>query len=69
MSTTGPRCPNHQVPLTDKHKGVGICPVSGYRFAYKTDETEKEGRIIIDTDGKKKKINVYKITPLDGDGG
>jgi hypothetical protein len=54
MSTSGPRCPNHRVPLTrTNERNIGICPISGCRFEFKADDKEHSA----------------KITPLDGVGG
>lgn len=69
-NTSGPRCPNHLVPLTRTNdKGIGICPVSGYRFRYKADESEKDTKVKYDKFGNTKEEQGYKMISLDGDGG
>lgn len=66
MSELGARCPNHQVRLQSSGTpGIGICPISGYRFAYEADDTS--GTVKIDKFGRK--IQDFKVTPLDGVGG
>lgn len=70
MSTSGPRCPNHNVPLTrTNERNIGICPISGYRFSFEADDTGQESKIRYDTFGNAVKEEVYKLTPLDGAGG
>lgn len=70
MNTGGPRCPNHLVNLTlTNTKGIGICPLSGCRFAYKADESKGAEKVKLDAFGNMKRDNQYSITPLDGDGG
>jgi len=65
----GPRCPNHQCVLTKtKDKGIGICPVSGYRFTYKADEAEAKKKHVI-KNGKITKETDWDVTSIDGDGG
>lgn len=66
----GPRCPNHHVPLqkTNTPK-IGICPISGYRFAYEADDAEQDKKLAVGLDGKMHEVNSYKMTSLDGDGG
>lgn len=73
MEPSGPRCPNHQVPLEDLQRtgpgeGVGICPISGCHFEYKADDNEAKSNKKIDKFGNIKKSD-YTITPLDGEGG
>lgn len=41
-SNGSPRCPNHGVELQDCQDGIGICPVSNERFAYKKVEEKKK---------------------------
>lgn len=70
-SVGGPRCPNHHVPLTrTNERRIGICPVSGYRFAFEANDKEKERKYKVDLTGNLIPTNdEFKITPLDGDGG
>lgn len=72
--STGPRCPNHLVQLNDckrtgRGKGVGICPVSMYRFEYNADDLEKDRKQQHDKFGNIVKKDEYKVTQLDGTGG
>lgn len=69
FDTSGPRCPNHDVPLTDCHDGVGICPISGCRFAYTAEESNQEQEITYDKFGQPIQTQAYKIVSLDGEGG
>lgn len=65
----GPRCPNHHCPLTKTNtKGVGICPVSGYRFTYVADEADAKKKAVI-KGGKMVEVTDWGITSIDGDGG
>lgn len=69
-NTTGPKCPNHLVALDrTNERGIGICPVSGYRFSYKAEEQEHDYKIIHDKFGNAIKQQTYKIVSLDGNGG
>lgn len=48
---SGPKCPNHKVPLTRTGTpGVGICPISNWRFAYKADASKTKR--VLDLSGK-----------------
>lgn len=68
--TTGPKCPNHLVPLTrTDERGIGICPVSGYTFSYEADEQESDTKVAYDKFGNVIKQQAYKVVALDGDGG
>jgi uncharacterized Zn finger protein (UPF0148 family) len=57
----GPRCPNHHVPLVSARDGIGICPISHVRFAYKADEDEGKKKEVIGLDGKIHKVNDWKV--------
>ena len=46
MARLGARCPNHKVRLiATTTKGIGICPISGYRFAYHADESKRKRKM------------------------
>lgn len=65
----GPRCPNHHVPLAKTNtKGIGICPVSGYRFTYTADERERKKVVKMTTAGMVEYWD-WEVTTIDGDGG
>ncbi len=60
----GPKCPNHQVPLQKTTtKGVGICPVSQYRFAYTANEGTKKR--VVRTDGSVREETDYIVEGSD----
>jgi len=71
MSTSGPRCPNHNVILimTDT-PGIGICPISDCRFQYvplkDEEDTNPEMEVKI-KNGKyvNEKVQKYKIVAGD----
>lgn len=63
----GPRCPNHRVPLTDCHKGVGICPISGCHFSYKGDEEEKIRKLKINSLGQVVEDNGSNVKQVEGE--
>jgi hypothetical protein len=63
---TGPRCPNHAVPLVDCHKGVGICPISSCQFTYKEDIEALDGSMKIDKFGNKVKQSAFIVAQADG---
>ena len=60
------KCPNHDVPLQlTKDKGIGICPLSGYRFAYSIDDKAAERRV----DKYGNLMTTFKVVSLDGEDG
>lgn len=63
----GPRCPNHRVLLVDCNKGVGICPISGARFTYSSDELEKKTKLRLNALGQIEKKIDWNVKHLDGD--
>lgn len=68
--STKPRCPNHDVELTQcgfplPQKGQGVCPVSGATFAFEADVGEQEEQIKLDRDGKPIIEKKWKITGSD----
>lgn len=64
----GPRCPNHKVVLVDRHKGIGICPLSGARFSYDGDEAEKTKKLRINSLGQHYYDADWKVKHIDGKG-
>lgn len=68
-NSNGPRCPNHDVPLSECRDGIGTCPISGYRFAYTADENNDKQELKIDLSGNLVAESGYFLTSLDGDGG
>lgn len=69
-NTSGPKCPNHCVPLTlTNTRGIGICPISNCRFEYKADEDTAHDKMRVTAFGDMVKETNYKLTPLDGIGG
>lgn len=66
---SSPRCPNHGCPLTDCHQGDGICPISGYRFAYDEDQAEKTRQLKVTAFGTLQETADWNVQSLDGDGG
>lgn len=67
MASAGePRCPNHCVPLQRSGTpGIGICPISGYRFSYQADDAKREMKV--DLFGRP--LYEWKVESLDGSGG
>jgi len=62
------RCPNHLVKLQDSGtRGIGICPISGWHFAYSSDDDEGEDEIRIDRNGNP--IRIPKVRPVKGPDG
>ena len=61
---------NHHVVLQKTNTpGIGICPVSGYRFAYAADEADRTKKVAITTSGKMVETEDWGIKSIDGDGG
>jgi len=61
-----PRCPNHRVPLVDCKDGVGICPISDYRFSYDADEYEKTKKLKLTALGTMEMTGDWKVKQIDG---
>lgn len=68
---SGPRCPNHVVPLEDlqidannKGKGIGICPISGWQFAFTREYMDSEPKIKFDKFGNEKPV--YELKQITG---
>lgn len=64
--TRGPVCPNHGEPLDCgfpmKPKGYGICPVSGYSFAYEAEVDESSKEVKLDKFGNKMPVITFKLS-------
>ena len=66
----GPRCPNHHVVLQKTNTpGIGICPISGYRFSYTADEEDAKKVIKMTSAGTMEETTDWGVTSIDGDGG
>lgn len=66
-SSTGPKCPNHAVPLLKSGEvGIGICPISDARFAYDADEAEKTKKLKINAMGQAVYQSDWKVKNIDG---
>lgn len=59
--SSGPKCPNHGVPLTDCNKGKGICPISGAIFDYDADHAEKTKKLRINALGQYEEVSDWKV--------
>lgn len=57
----GPKCPNHDVYLTDCNKGKGICPISGAIFEYDEDYAEKTKKLKLTALGEYVEESEWKI--------
>lgn len=65
-----PRCPNHDVELTQcgfplPAKGQGVCPVSGATFAFEVDVGAVGDELKLDSSGKVVVEKKYKIEGSD----
>lgn len=70
MTSSKPKCPNHDVELTQcgfplpKH-GQGVCPVSGASFDFEIDTAESEASLKLNSKGEIIKETKWKITGED----
>ncbi len=65
--TSGPRCPNHSVPLTrTSDPGVGICPISHWRFTFDEDQAKKTKKLQLTALGGMEEVADWDVNPVGG---